>query len=197
MSTQDMATGVAFAVALAVASTACAQGSKMDSTDANASLRQAVVAAGWQPDDIDLVADGRLDRAGCRFHTALHRKTLDAPALALATLPDGTVVAGGDDAGAARLLDACGTDAEPEWWAEVVTRFGKDAAGKVVKPSNAADIEAIEQRGGRYRAPDLSRDGDAIVLSFHAMQYEPKRPSAVTARLENGALEVTSAPVGN
>lgn len=192
-----MARGFAFAVALGVASTACAQGSKMDSTDANASLHQAVVAAGWQPDDIDLVADGKLDRAGCHFHTALHRKTLDAPALALATLPDGTVVAGGDNAGAARLLDTCGTDAEPEWWAEVVSRFGTDAAGKVVKPSNAADIEVIEQRGGRYRAPDLNRDGGAIVLTFHAIQYEPKRASTVTARLQDGALEIVRAPVGD
>lgn len=192
-----MARGVAFAVVLGMAGTACAQGSKMDSTDANAPLHQAAVAAGWQPDDIELVADGKLDRAGCRFHTALHRKLHDAPALALATLPDGSVVAAGDNAGTARLLGACGGDAQPEWWAEVVARFGTDAAGKVVRPSNAADIEAIEQRGGRYRAPDLSRDGDATVVTFLAIQYEPKRPSAVTARLENGALEVVSAPLGD
>lgn len=192
-----MARGVALAVALGVAGTACAQGSKMDSTDANAPLHQAVVAAGWQADDIELVTDGKLDRAGCRFHTALHRKTLDAPALALATLPDGSVVVAGDNTGAARLLGACGNEAQPEWWAEVVARFGADAGGKVVRPSNAADIEVIEQRGGRYSAPDLTRDGDAIVLTFQTIRYEPKRPSAVTARLENGVLEVLSAPVGD
>lgn len=192
-----MTRGFALAVILGMANAACAQGSKMDSTDANAPLHEAVVAAGWKADDIELVADGKLDRGGCTFHTALHRKTLDAPALALATLPDGTVVAAGDNAGAARLLDTCGSDAQPEWWAEVVARFSEGAAGKVVRPSNAADIEAIEQRGGRYRAPDLSRDGNATVLTFHTIQYEPKRPANVTARLADGALAVTSEPLGN
>ena len=192
-----MTRGLAVAVVLGMASAACAQGSKMDSRDANAPLHQAVVAAGWKADDIELVADGKLDRGGCAFHTALHRKVHDAPALALATLPDGTVVAAGSNAGAARLLEACGGDAQPEWWAEVVARFADGADGKVVRPSNAADIEVIEQQGGRYRAPDLGRDGDATVVTFHAMQYEPRRAAVVTARLAAGALTVSREPASD
>ncbi|HST44433.1 MAG TPA: hypothetical protein VLK29_04320 [Luteimonas sp.] len=197
MSTPAVARGPALAVILGVASAACAQGSKMDSTDAHAPLTQAAVAAGWAADDIELLPDTRLDRGGCTFHAALHRKTLDAPSLALATLPDGSVVAAGDSAGAVRVLDRCGADAPPEWWAEVVSRFAEGAAGKVVRPSNAADIEAIEQRGGRYRAPDLGRDGDATVLTFHVIQSEPKRPAAVTATLSGGRLTVTREPIGD
>lgn len=190
-----MARGIPYAVALGLLGAACAQGAKMDSTDTQAPLEQAAIAAGWQADDIELVAERRLDHGGCRFHTALRRKTFEAPALALAVLPDGEVVVGDDDASAARVLEACGADAPADWWAEVVARFARGVGGKVVRPSNAADIEAIGQQGGAYQPPVLDTRGNARHLRFQTMHHEPRHAVSVMATLAAGVLTVETTPV--
>ncbi|WP_132999325.1 hypothetical protein [Luteimonas arsenica] len=166
--------------------------------DVNARLVQAAVAAGWDADDVEIAAPGGIDARGCRFFTALHRTRMDAPALELAALPDGSVVVGGrDDEAAARILAACGTDADAIWWAEVVARFSAAAQGKVVKPRNEADIEAIAGMGGDYAPPSLDRGAGATTLRFFTIQYEPARAARVSATLSDaGTIDVSRVPVG-
>ncbi|MEN4903164.1 hypothetical protein [Luteimonas sp. TWI1437] len=196
MTPPDMARMLGSALLLALATTACARDTTMDHTDRHDALLEAATAAGTHGEDIEILRNTRLNHAGCQFHTALVKDRFDAPERALATLPDGTVVAAGDAAGLARLLSTCGADAPADWWADVVARFADAVEGKAVHARNAADIEAIAALGGAYAAPSLERTGAGAVLRFVAIAYEPTRAAEVVARLQgDAAIEVTATPV--
>lgn len=183
-------------VVLLCLSMACAQGSKMND-DVNPKLVDAALAAGWDADELDIAANSRLDAGDCSFFTARHRTRMDAPVLELAALRDGSVVAGGLDDAAARILTACGTREDATWWAEVVARFSAAAQGKVVKPANEADIEAIAGMGGDYAPPSLERSAGSATLRFFTIQYEPDRAARVSATLSDaGAIDISRMPLG-
>lgn len=164
--------------------------------DVNAKLVEAATAAGWEAGDVDAAPSAGLDANGCRFFSALHRRRMDAPALELALLPGGEVVAGGRDDAAARILSGCGAGQDAGWWAEVVTRFSASAPGRVVQSGNAADIERIEAAGARFAAPALEQAPAGTTLRFFSVQYEPARAARVSATLSpDGALSVAAEPV--
>ncbi|MFC4819740.1 hypothetical protein [Dokdonella ginsengisoli] len=175
----------------------------MDSKDANDTLAAAAAgAAGWQAQDVEILGKPALDRGGCRFYNAVHRRRMDGPTVELAQLPDGRVVAGipgrGDVAAAADILRLCGTGAPADWWAEIVVRFSGKATGKVVKSRKEAhDVGEIEKRGAQFHEPELEQAGDSTQLRFFSVRYEPDQPFRVSASLSaQGSLTVASEPLG-
>lgn len=172
----------------------------MDPKDASDKLVKTAVAAGWQSQDVEILPNATLNRAGCSFYTAVHKRRMDGPAIELAELPDGSVVSGApaDVAAAASLLARCGADAPADWWAEVVARFSGKAAGRVVKSREQAyDVGEIEKHGETFHAPVLEQAGDSTQLRFYSIRYEPSQPFRVSARLSSqGALTVTNEPLG-
>lgn len=173
----------------------------MTTTDTIGKVAQAAVAAGWNAEDVNVLPYAELDTRGCTFFHVVHKRIMDGPTLEFVVLPDGRVVGGdpakGDGGAAAGVLRACGADASAEWWAEVVTKFSGQAAGKVVKSAkNAADVSEIERRGGSFSPPSLQRDGDAARLEFFAIEYEPTRPFKVVAHLAaDGRLDIVNQPL--
>ena len=196
-------TKVAPIAALICIGTACAQGPNMNSADVSGKLVEAAVAAGWNPGDVEILGNPDLDRSGCRFFNAVHKRKMDGATLELAVLPDGKVVGGdpgrADDHAAASILAHCGAEAPPDWWAEIIARFSKEAHGRVVKSEkNAFDVDAIEKRGGTFSPPAMERDGASTQVRFYTMRYEPTQPCKVSARLsDKGELAVTSELLGD
>lgn len=192
------------AIAGMVAMWAPTFGADMNTMHASNTQERAAAATGWKAEDIDLLDNGALNRAGCRFYNAVHKHQMDGVTVELAELPDGNVVAsapghGGATAAAASILSQCGADAPADWWAEVVARFSGEARGRVVKSSDAAyDIGEIEKRGAKFHAPTLERDGTATRLSYYAIRYEPSQPFRVSAILSNPTtLSVTCEALGS
>lgn len=178
-------------------------GADMNSTSASDKQERAAAAAGWKAEDVDVLDNAALNRAGCRFYNAMHKRQMDGVTVELAELPDGNVVAAApgrseSTAAAASILSQCGADAPASWWAEIVARFSGKALGRVVTSRDAAyDVGEIEKRGAEFHEPVLERDGEATRLSFYAIRYEPSQPFRVSANLSNPAtLSVTSEPLG-
>lgn len=172
----------------------------MNSTNPNTKQEHAAVVAGWKAQDVDVLDNSGLNRAGCRFYNAVHKSRMDGVAVELAELPDGNVVATvpgrGEDA-AASILTQCGADAPADWWAEVVARFAGKSLGRVVKTREAAyDIGEIENRGAQFHEPVLERDGTVTHVSFYTIRYEPSQPFRVSARLSSPmSLTVSAEPL--
>lgn len=174
----------------------------MNSTNPNTKQERAAAVAGWKAQDVDVLDNNGLNRAGCRFYNAVHKTRMDGVTIELAELPDGKVVASApgrseDTAAAANILAQCGTGAPADWWAEVVARFAGQSLGRVVKTREAAyDVGEIEDHGAVFREPTLEHDGANARLSFYAIRYEPNQPFRVSAMLSGPtSLTVSAEPL--
>jgi hypothetical protein len=182
---------------------ACSQEPMM--TIASASEQpEAVKAAatqqlGWDQGDIEVGRVEKMDHGGCRFYRASNPARTDAQPVEYAFLPDGTLIGGDRETAAARvgaLLQVCGSDATPDWWAQVVSRFA-GVGGLVVDENAPSAIRRLRKAGIEDSAPSLRRDGDATVLTYFSNDYERSRTHEVTATLDaRGRLSVASKEIG-
>jgi len=192
-----------FAGCMGVSLSACSQESMM--TNASASAQPDAVKAavaeqrGWDQGDIEVGRVEKLDRGDCRFYRASNPARADAAPAEYAFLPDGTLVGGDREQAAARvgaLLQACGSDAPADWWAQVVSRFA-GTGGLVVDENAPSAIRRLRKAGIQDHAPSLRRDGDATVLTYFSNDYERSRTHEVTATLDaQGRLSVESKEIG-
>lgn len=154
---------------------------------------------GWDQGDIEVGRVEKLDRGGCRFYRASNPARIDARPVEFAFLPDGTLVGGDREQAVARagaLLQACGSDAPADWWAQVVSRFA-GTSGVVVDENAPSAIRRLRKAGIEDHAPSLRRDGDSTVLTYFSNDYELSRTREVTATLDTqGRLSVESKEIG-
>lgn len=192
-----------FAGWMGVSLSACSQESMMTIAP-NSEHPDAIKAAAarerdWDEGDVEVGRVEKLDRGGCRFYRASNPARIDARPAEYAFLPDGTLV-GGDraqaEASVGALLQICGKDAPPEWWAQVVSRFA-GSGGLVVDENAPSAIRRLRKAGIQDHAPSLRRDGDATVLTYFSNDYERSRTREVTATLDaQGRLSVESKEIG-
>jgi hypothetical protein len=158
------------------------------SKDVQQAARERVAQAlGGSPSDVELSAEPALDLGGCHFLRATHRKRLGTASGQFAVLSDDRVVDSfaADGASAEAILRHCGTNATPDWWAEVVTRFG-GVGGVLVDPKNAPSaIRRISEAGETYAAPAF--DASRRAVTFFVIHYEENKPYKVEARLPDTA----------
>lgn len=158
------------------------------SKDVQQAARERVAQAlGGSASDVELSAVPELDFGGCHFLRATHRKRHGSTPGQFAVLPDRSVVDSfaADGASAEAILRHCGESATPEWWAEVVTRFG-GIGGVLVDPKNAPSaIRRIGEAGESYAAPAF--DAARRAVTFFVIHYEENKPYKVEARLADTA----------
>ena len=158
------------------------------SKDVQQRARERVVQAlGGSASEVELSAESELDHGGCHFLRATHRKRPGTASGQFAVLPDQRVVDSFAENGASAeaILRQCGDDAAPEWWAEVVTRFG-GVGGVLVDPKNAPSaVRRIADAGETYAPPMLEASGRAV--TFFVIHYEENAPYRIEARLADGA----------
>src|SRR5688500_9791709 len=203
MPRHDGAIILLFAGWMGVSLSACSQESMM--TNASASKQPDAVKAaaaqqrGWDQGDIEVGRVEKLDRGGCRFYRASNPARTDAAPVEYAFLPDGSLVGGDREQTKARvgaLLQACGSDAPADWWAQVVSRFA-GTGGLVVDENAPSAIRRLRKAGIQDPAPSLRRDGDSTVLTYFSNDYELSRTREVTATLDaQGRLSVESKEIG-
>lgn len=193
-----------FAGWMGVSLSACSQESSMMTNVSASEQPDAVKAAvaqqlGWDQGDIEVGRVEKLDRGGCRFYRASNPARIDAAPVEYAFLPDGSLLGGDREQARARvgtLLQACGSDAPADWWAQVVSRFA-GTGGVVVDENAPSAIRRLRKAGIADHAPGLRRDGDSIVLTYFSNDYELGRTREVTATLDaQGRLSVESKEIG-
>jgi hypothetical protein len=188
---------------MGVSLSACSQESMM--TNASPSKQPDAVKAAvaqqlsWDQGDIEVGRVEKLDRGGCRFYRASNPARTDAAPVEYAFLPDGSLVGGDREqakASVGALLQACGSEAPAEWWAQVVSRFA-GTGGLVVDENAPSAIRRLRKAGIQGHAPSLRRDGDSTVLTYFSNDYERSRTREVTATLDaQGRLSVESKEIG-
>jgi hypothetical protein len=197
MPRRDGAIILLFAGWMGISVSACSQESMMTNVSAS-EQPDAVKAAvaqqlGWDQGDIEVGRVEKLDRGGCRFYRASNPARIDAGPVEYVFLPDGSLVGGDrEQANVGALLQACGSDAPADWWAQVVSRFA-GTGGLVVDENAPSAIRRLRKAGIQDHAPSLRRDGDSTVLTYFSNDYERSRTREVTATLDaKGRLSVES-----
>jgi hypothetical protein len=153
---------------------------------------------GWQPAELRVDEATELRRGSCSFFEVRHKVKPLSYVVNYALLADGAVVGLKDKDAVPRILDACGSDAPPAWWAEVVARFHADLGGGVVlKDANQdnAVTRKLNEAGKSFAPPAVSSEGGAKILTFYWMEYEAYVLYHVTVTRRDGAVEVSKVEV--
>lgn len=128
----------------------------------------------------------------CRIHTAWDEESLDPYPLALAELPDGTLVDDRAEGAAEAVLRACwldpGETPDPASAAEAIVRFG-DLPGPLAVAAPEPARRRLGELGLDYEDPTLTDGDDGTTLRFFAENLELGDLLLVTARwTPDGAL---------
>jgi hypothetical protein len=171
-----------------------AEGKEMDAKIQDR-IAQAVQADyNWKADEVSVTEVESMRRPNCSFYTVAHKVRPVSFVLNYAALPGGEVVGFNDDESVTKILDACGSDAPADWWAEVVTRFhGELGAGHVLhtEQDDPLAVDRMKQAGQSFSRPALSSGGGVKTLSYYLMENEASVLDHVEAtRREDGSVEV-------
>ncbi len=130
---------------------------------------------GWKADQVRVDEVEQLRHGSCAFYTAGHTVRPLSYLLNYAVLPGETVLSTSDDRVTSRILDACGSDAEAEWWAEVITRFHKDLGQGIVLTNSKQNYGAMDQMKAaqkEFAPPKFSDDASGKSVSFYLLEPE-------------------------
>ena len=177
---------------------ACTQESPMNQ---DSSIREKIVASvaqdlDWNTDDVVVQSSEALSTGQCKFYRASNRALPDAGVVHYGLPDDGALIGGANDRLAtAEVLRRCGGQADATWWANVVSAFDGQAAGRPVLPEDKLSISLIASAGGSYFAPRLTTTGGQAVAEFFVIQHATQ-PFVIKASLpRQGPLEVVATPV--
>jgi hypothetical protein len=139
---------------------------------------------GWKSDQFRVDEVEQLRRGTCSFYAVRHTVRPLSYLLNYAVLSDETVLSISDEHAASKILDACGSDASAEWWAEIVTRFQqKVGPGIVLRDANQnfGAIDRIKSAQKEFTPPKFDNDAGGKSVSFYLLDPEAFLVYFVTA----------------
>ena len=78
---------------------------------------------GWKANEIEIEEEESLKRGSCSFYIALSNVRMLSYLPNYAVISGETVISISDKQAVSKILNACGSDAPADWWAEIVTRY--------------------------------------------------------------------------
>ncbi|MGH9857348.1 MAG: hypothetical protein ACRD4B_05830, partial [Acidobacteriota bacterium] len=148
---------------------------KMDQKIQDLIIQKVHNQQGWKTGEVRVDEVDRLRHGSCSFYTAGHTVRPISYQLNYAVLKGETVISLADDNAVSKIVDACGIDATPGWWAEIVTRFHQDLGSGVVlhdAKQNTGALQKIEAAKKEFAPPVLSGDDKTRTISFYLLEPE-------------------------
>jgi hypothetical protein len=148
----------------------------------------------WKPDQIriDEVDDLRL--GACAFYAVRHTVRPLSYVLNYAVISGETVLSDKDDQAASKILNACGSDASANWWAEVLTRYHAEVGQGTVlldEKQNYGATDQIKSAKREFVPPKFSDEAGSRSVSFYMLQPEEFTVYFVKAtRNKDGSITV-------
>ncbi|HSE43040.1 MAG TPA: hypothetical protein VLH08_19930 [Acidobacteriota bacterium] len=129
----------------------------------------------WKKDQIRIDEAQELKHGSCSFYAVRHTVRPLSYVLNYAVLSGETVLSVSDEQAAAKILDACGSDATAGWWAEVVTRFHEELGQGIVlhdAKDNFGAIDQIQSAKREFMPPKFSEDASGKSVTFYLFEAE-------------------------
>jgi hypothetical protein len=129
----------------------------------------------WKTDQIRIDEVEELRHGSCSFYAVRHTVRPLSYLLNYAVLSGETVLSVSEDQTASKILNACGSDASADWWAEIITRFHKEVSPGVVlrdAKQNFGAMDQIKSAGKEFTSPKFSDDANGKSVSFYLLEPE-------------------------
>jgi hypothetical protein len=172
---------------------------KMDEKIQNLIVQRVHKEEGWKTNEVRVDEVDRLRRGSCSFYTAGNTVRPLSFQLNYAVLNGDTVVGLVDENAVSKIIDACGADASPGWWAEIVTRFHPDLGSGVVlqdattKPAAVRKIQAVKRE---FKQPAFGSESGSKTVSFYLLEPESFAVYFIkAAKNEDGSVTVDRSPI--
>jgi hypothetical protein len=130
---------------------------------------------GWKADEIEIEEEESLKHGSCSFYTAVSNVRMLSYLLNYAVISADTVIGISDDHAVSKILNACGSDAAAEWWAEIVTRFSQELGNGLVLKSDKEHTDAIaiiKDAKREFAPPKFSDDSGAKTVTYFLLEGE-------------------------
>ena len=130
---------------------------------------------GWKADEIKIREEDSLNRGSCSFYVALSNARMLSYMPNYAVISGETVIGIKDKDAVSKILNACGSDAPADWWAEIVKRYSQELGnGVVLTDENRYQnvIERIRDAKKEFAAPKFSEEAGGKTVSFIVLEGE-------------------------
>lgn len=157
------------------------------------------VEQGWKTDEVRVDAEDDLRHGSCSFYSVRHKVRPISYVLNYALLSGDNVISLADDRAVSKILDACGSDAGPGWWAEIITRFHQELGGGVVL-HNAADsylaVQKVKAAKKDFSAPAFGNEKGSKTVTYYLLEPEANAVFLIkAAKNADGSVTVTKEDV--
>lgn len=130
---------------------------------------------GWKADEIEIEEEESLKRGSCSFYTALSNVRMLSYLPNYAVISGDTVVGISDKQAVSKILNACGSDAPAEWWAEIVTRYSQELGNGLVLKNEKEHTDAIaiiKAAKKDFAPPTFSEDAGGKTVTYFLLEGE-------------------------
>ncbi len=151
------------------------EGNKMDAKIQGKIASKVQKDHDWKTDQIRIDETAELKQGSCSFYTVRHTVRPLSYVLNYAVLSGETVLSVSDDQAASKILEACGSDAPADWWAEILTRFNSEIGPGVVlhnAKQNFGAMDQIQTAKKEFTPPKFSDDASGKSVSFYVLEPE-------------------------
>ena len=149
----------------------------------------------WKKDEVRVDEVERLRRGSCTFYTAGHAVRPISYQLNYAVLNGDDAISLADDKAVSRIVEGCGKDAPPGWWAEIVTRFHQDLGSGIVlndAKQNTGATAKIQTAKKEFAPPTFGAEKGSKSLTFYMLEPESFIVYFVTAIFQpDGTVALT------
>lgn len=170
---------------------------KMDEKIVNLIAEDVHKEQGWKTEDVRVDEVDRLKHGSCLFYTAGHKVRPLSYQLNYAVIGGATLVSLADNQAPGKILKACGSDAPPAWWAEIVTRFHQDLGGGVVLADanqNPGATRKIEAAKKEFATPKFEDSPAGKTVSYYLLEPESFQIFSIRATIaKDGSVKVERA----
>ena len=156
-------------------STAAVEEKKMDEKIVNQIAETVHKEQGWKTAEVRVDEVERLHHGTCSFYTARHKVRPLSYLLNFALVSGGNIIGMSDELAPGKILKACGADAPPAWWAEVITRFHRDlGAGVVLSDAqlNTGATRKIQDAKKEFVPPKFSDSPEGKTVTYYLLEPE-------------------------
>jgi hypothetical protein len=181
-------------------SAATMEDKKMENAIHNKIADAVHVELGWKTDEVRVDEVDRLRRDSCSFFTAAHKVRPLSYQLNYAVLKGEDLIKLADEKAVSKILNACGSDASPAWWAEIVTRFHEELGSGIVltDPNDTSGaVDKIRNAKKEFASPTFSKEPGAKIVTFYVLEPESYTVYWVKASLKSdGSVAVSKTEIG-
>ena len=130
---------------------------------------------GWKADEIEIEEEEFLKRGSCSFYTAVSNRRMLSFLPNYAVISGDTVIGISDKEAVSKILNACGSDAPADWWAEIVNRYLQELGNGLVLKSDKEHTDAIaiiNAAKKEFAPPKFSEEAGAKTVTYFLLEGE-------------------------